>query len=66
MKLKYEDGHNVIFLVYHVQCKRGGPELYEGATFGTKKNSDIFSLVILHRIYSALFEFPKKVFSEPV
>ena len=33
---------------------------------GQKKISGIFSLVILHRIYSAHFEFPKKVFSEPV
>ena len=44
----------------------GGPELYERATFGTKKIASIFSLVILHRIYYPLFEFPKKVFSEPV
>ena len=34
--------------------------------FGQKKNSDMFSLVILHRIYSPHFEFPKKNFSEPV
>ena len=33
---------------------------------GPKKNSDMFNLVILHRIYYPLFEFPKKVFSEPV